>query len=126
VGQAAPLWLATYFITVPSDALPEQDNWRSFERSSLALTGLRPLPDQAYSQFIGEDTQFLREVTVPFGSPPGLPARSRVWVALARDNYPERSLKIVDAGQWRAGYPQEARAPVGARDLRAVQIRGAV
>ena len=34
-----------------------------FAKSSLALTGLKPLPDQAYSQFIGEVTSFLREVS---------------------------------------------------------------
>lgn len=36
--------------------------WHRFARSSLALTGQRPLPDQAYSQFIGADTRFLQEV----------------------------------------------------------------
>lgn len=40
----------------------EAEYWRAFARRSLSLTGLAPLPDQAYSQFIGEDTAFLREV----------------------------------------------------------------
>ena len=40
----------------------EKRYWDRFAKSSLALTGLKPLPDQAYSQFIGEDTSFLREV----------------------------------------------------------------
>lgn len=40
----------------------EQEYFNRFARSSLALTGLKPLPDQAYSQFIGEDTAFLRDV----------------------------------------------------------------
>ena len=40
----------------------EKQYWDRFAKASLALTGLKPLPDQAYSQFIGEDTSFLREV----------------------------------------------------------------
>jgi putative transposase len=36
--------------------------WHRFARSSLALTGQRPLPDQAYSQFISEETAWLRDV----------------------------------------------------------------
>lgn len=40
----------------------EADYWRLFGRRSLSLTGQVPLPDQAYSQFIGEDTAFLRDV----------------------------------------------------------------
>jgi putative transposase len=40
----------------------EKQYWDRFAKSSLALTGLKPLPDQAYSQFIGVDTSFLREV----------------------------------------------------------------
>ena len=40
----------------------EAQYWRAFGRASLGLTGRQPLPDQAYSQFIGEDTAFLREV----------------------------------------------------------------
>jgi putative transposase len=40
----------------------EKQYWDRFARASLALTGHIPLPDQAYSQFIGDDTQFLREV----------------------------------------------------------------
>ncbi len=35
--------------------------WRAFARQALALTGQAPQPDQAYSQFIGEDTAWLRE-----------------------------------------------------------------
>lgn len=40
----------------------EADYWRSFGRRSLSLTGQVPPPDQAYSQFIGADTAFLRDV----------------------------------------------------------------
>lgn len=40
----------------------EAEYWRTFARHSLALTGQAPLPDQAYSQFVSEDTAFLREV----------------------------------------------------------------
>lgn len=40
----------------------EQEYFNAFASHSLALTGLKPLPDQAYSQFIGEETQFLRQV----------------------------------------------------------------
>lgn len=40
----------------------EADYWFRFSNNSLALTGLRPLPDQAYSQFIGKDSAFLRDV----------------------------------------------------------------
>lgn len=40
----------------------EQEYFNRFARSSLSLTGLKPLPDQAYSQFISEDTAFLRDV----------------------------------------------------------------
>lgn len=40
----------------------EQDYFNAFARASLALTGQKPLPDQAYSQFVGPDTAFLREV----------------------------------------------------------------
>lgn len=40
----------------------EAEYWRAFARRSLSLTGQAPLPDQAYSQFIGEDTAFLRAV----------------------------------------------------------------
>ncbi len=40
----------------------EAEYWRAFARQSLSLTGLSPLPDQAYSQFVGEGTAFLREV----------------------------------------------------------------
>lgn len=36
--------------------------FRAFARSALSLTGRAPLPDQAYSQFITEQTAFLREV----------------------------------------------------------------
>lgn len=40
----------------------ERDYWNSFARKSLALTGRLPPPDQAYNQFISEDTAFLRQV----------------------------------------------------------------
>ena len=40
----------------------EQEYFNAFARSSLSLTGQKPLPDQAYSQFIGPDTVFLRDV----------------------------------------------------------------
>lgn len=40
----------------------EAEYWRAFARQSLSLTGQAPLPDQAYSQFVGEDTAFLRDV----------------------------------------------------------------
>jgi len=40
----------------------EQAYFNRFARSSLSLTGQQPLPDQAYSQFIGEDTAFLKDV----------------------------------------------------------------
>ena len=40
----------------------ENDYWYKFSRKTLALTGLRPLPDQAYSQFVGPDSEFLRDV----------------------------------------------------------------
>lgn len=40
----------------------EQDYFNRFARASLSLTGRQPLPDQAYSQFIGEDTAFLKDV----------------------------------------------------------------
>lgn len=40
----------------------EQEYFSSFARKSLALTGLKPLPDQAYSQFVSTDTAFLRDV----------------------------------------------------------------
>ena len=36
--------------------------FRTFARHSLALTGQQPLPDQAYSQFRGPDTAWLKEV----------------------------------------------------------------
>jgi hypothetical protein len=36
--------------------------FRAFARSALSLTGRAPLPDQAYSQFITEQTAFLLEV----------------------------------------------------------------
>ena len=36
--------------------------FRTFERHSLALTGCKPLPDQVYSHFIGDESRFLREV----------------------------------------------------------------
>jgi len=40
----------------------EERYFSEFSRSALSLTGLRPAPDQAYSQFIGPDTVFLKEV----------------------------------------------------------------
>jgi putative transposase len=40
----------------------EQDYFNRFARISLTLTGMKPLPDQAYSQFISEDTAFLKQV----------------------------------------------------------------
>lgn len=40
----------------------EQEYFNCFARSSLTLTGMKPLPDQAYSQFISEDTAFLKQV----------------------------------------------------------------
>lgn len=40
----------------------EQEYFNAFSRSSLSLTGQKPLPDQAYSQFVGPDTAFLRDV----------------------------------------------------------------
>ena len=40
----------------------EQDYWQTFGRKALALTGEVPFADQAYSHFIGVDSQFLREV----------------------------------------------------------------
>ena len=36
--------------------------FRTFARHSLSLTGQQPLPDQAYSQFRGPDTAWLKEV----------------------------------------------------------------
>ena len=40
----------------------EQEYFNAFARSSLSLSGQKPLPDQAYSQFVGPDTSFLRDV----------------------------------------------------------------
>jgi len=40
----------------------EQEYFNGFARSSLSLVGQKPLPDQAYSQFVTEDSAFLRQV----------------------------------------------------------------
>jgi putative transposase len=40
----------------------EAQYWRTFGHKALPLTGEVPLPDQAYSQFISDETQFLRQV----------------------------------------------------------------
>jgi putative transposase len=40
----------------------EADYWRAFGLRALSLTGQVPLPDQAYSHFVGADTGFLRDV----------------------------------------------------------------
>ena len=40
----------------------EQDYFNTFARKSLSLVGQKPLPDQAYSQFVTEDSAFLRQV----------------------------------------------------------------
>lgn len=39
----------------------EQEYFNTFASRSLCLTGLKPLPDQAYSQFVGDETGFLRQ-----------------------------------------------------------------
>lgn len=39
----------------------EQEYFNTFASRSLSLTGLKPLPDQAYSQFVGDETVFLRQ-----------------------------------------------------------------
>jgi hypothetical protein len=40
----------------------EAEYFNTFARHSLALTGCQPLPDQAYSQFVSDDTSFLKDV----------------------------------------------------------------
>ncbi len=40
----------------------EERYFTKFARSALSLTGQRPPADQAYSHFIGPDSEFLREV----------------------------------------------------------------
>lgn len=43
----------------------EDRYFRAFARKTLAMTGVQPPVDQAYAQFIGEETPWLREVPSP-------------------------------------------------------------
>ena len=63
VAQAAALrvWIGHQRF-IKNAKVRELEYWQRFGHRSLALTGQVPLPDQAYSQFVTEDSSFLREV----------------------------------------------------------------